>query len=280
MERQDASGKLAYITKTVEFSAAHYYYIESLSKEENFKKFGLCSNKDSHGHNYVLHVTIKDAPDTKTGMVINLLDLKEILKQKILTVFDHKNLNLDLDEFKQTLPTTENLCLSIWQKLYPDLKTRLNKITIQEDEDLISHYKGENELFYITRIYKFSASHKLHNDQLSEEENKNIFGKCNSYNAHGHNFKLEITLKGKLDPITGMVYDILEMDNSINEKIIKKFDHQNINKVEDLKNTVVTGENLTKYIWDQIESTFEPAKLHKIKLFETDRNYFEYYGGN
>lgn len=279
MEKQDVQSKVAYITKSIEFSAAHFYYIEEWSERENKQKFGLCSDKSSHGHNYVLHVTLKGLPDSKTGMIINLIDLKEILKDKVLSKFDHKNLNLDVAEFKNCLPTTENLCLIIWNTLQLSLKKKLATVLLFEDEDLSSYYQGESNMLYITRVYRFSASHRLNNDALSEEENLRIFGKCNNYNAHGHNFKLEITLKGNIDPITGMVYDLLTMDGIVDELILKQMDHKNLSEnVENLKGFLTTGENLTKYIWDKLVGKFEPARLHKIRLYETDRNYFEYRG--
>src|SRR3989339_1106530 len=114
MEKQNLQSKLTSISKSIEFSSAHYYYIDSWSYEQNKAKFGLCSNKDSHGHNYVLHVRLKSQPDKYTGMIINLIDLKRILKEKVLVEFDHKNLNLDTPYFKDLLPTTENLCKVIW----------------------------------------------------------------------------------------------------------------------------------------------------------------------
>lgn len=280
MEKQNIQSKITSITKSIEFSSAHYYYVENWTDSQNKARFGLCSNKDSHGHNYVLHVRLKAEPDKYTGMIINLIDLKKILKEKVLKAFDHKNLNLDTPYFKTLLPTTENLCKIIWNLLQQDLSDKLDRVLIYELDNFYAYYKGVNNMFYITRIYTFSASHRLHNEKLTEEENRKVFDKCNNYNAHGHNFKLEVTIKGPLDPVTGMVYDLVEMDKIINEQIIMKLDHKNLHaNVEELKGMVTTGENLTRYIWDKIDNQFLPAKLHKIKLFETDRNYFEYKGG-
>ncbi|MEW5818782.1 MAG: 6-carboxytetrahydropterin synthase [Cyanobacteriota bacterium] len=280
MEKPAIQSEKIYITKSIEFSAAHYYYLEDLSKDENFKIFGKCSNKNSHGHNYILHVTLKGEASIKTGMIINLIDLKEILKDKIIKVFDHKNLNLDTPYFSEILPTTEYLTHVIWGILNPELSNKLAKVTIFEEEDFYCYYKGEVNMYYLTRVYKFSASHRLHNVCMKEDENILIFGKCNNATFHGHNFKLEVTLKGNIDNKTGMLINIINMDRIINEQIINLLDHKNLNTdVDDLKNTITTGENLVRFIWDKLYGLFYPAELHRLKLFETDRNYFEYYGG-
>lgn len=280
MEKSSIQSEISYITKTVDFSSAHFYYLDDWTELENKKKFGPCADQCSHGHNYILHVTLKSLPDKQTGMIINLIDLKEILKDKIISEFDHKNLNVDTNYFKNSLPTTENLCRVIWNQLEPELNDKLAKVAVFEDEDFYCYYKGELNMYYVTRIYKFSASHRLHNDNLSDEENLMIFGKCNSYNAHGHNFKLEVTIKGDLEEKTAMVYDILKMDDIINNRVISLLDHKNLSSnVELLAGKITTGENLSKFIWDRLQDNFTPAKLHKIKLYETDRNYFEYLGG-
>jgi 6-pyruvoyltetrahydropterin/6-carboxytetrahydropterin synthase len=253
--------------------------VDQWTEQENKKKFGICAGKIPHGHNYILHVTLKGKPSKATGMIINLIDLKEILKTNVISRFDHKNLNLDIDDFKKLQPTTENLCLVIWNLLHQELGEKLARIEIHEEEELYSTYTGEANMHYITRVYKFSASHRLNNTKLSEEENKKIFGKCNNYNAHGHNFRLEVTIKGPIEPVTGMVYDVLDMDNAVKEIIIDKFDHHHLNEIKELEGIITTGENLSRFIWQQLAGKFKPAELHRIKLYETERNYFEYFGG-
>lgn len=264
MERQTIQSDLTYITKTIKFSSMSYNDL----------------NKSLYGNNYRLHVTLKGSPALETGMIINLIDLKSILKEKILTQFDYKTLN-DTVHFKQNLPTLEKLCIVCWQLLAPELAYKLHKVTLDENEKLVAYYKGEHNMVYLTRIYNFSASHRLHNPQLSDERNQAVFGKCNNYNAHGHNFKLEVTLKGEINPETGLIYDQLDMDQTVNDLIINRLDHKNLNKdVEDLTNTITTGESLIIYMWQHLDGQFAPASLYKLKLFETDRNYFEYKGNN
>jgi len=101
---------MTYITKSIEFSAAHYYYVKSWTEQQNKDKFSICCGKTSHGHNYILHVTLKGFSEPDTGMIINLIDLKQILKDTIIAELDHKNLNKDVSYFQNIQPTTENLC--------------------------------------------------------------------------------------------------------------------------------------------------------------------------
>lgn len=279
MKKNFKQNDLVYITKTIDFSAGHFCYIDELNQQENEALFGKSSRKTSHGHNYTLSVTLKGFPDKQTGMIINLLFLKDILQKKIISNFDHKNLNIDVPYFKEKQPTSENISIVIWKILESELKDKLYKVTLQEDEDLCYYYKGESFMVYLTRIYKFSASHRLNNINLSEEENSNIFGKCNNYNFHGHNYKLEVTLKGDIDPVTGMVYNILDLDKIVDKTILNDFDYMNLNEdVTELKNTITSGENLIKFIWHRLNNSIDRDKLYKLRLYETDRNYFEYYG--
>src|SRR5262245_31447836 len=112
---------LLYVVKKVRFSSAHFFYLPYLSAEENFKRFGPTSNRNSHGHNYELEVTVKGPCDPATGMVINLKDLKTLLQQEVIEPLDFKSLNHDVSYFSDKLPTLENLSQFIW----PNLEARL-----------------------------------------------------------------------------------------------------------------------------------------------------------
>lgn len=110
------------ICRKAHFNAAHKLYNPSLSNEENFEIFGKCSYENFHGHNYELIVKILGDIDPKTGMVMDLSDLKKIIKTEVEDLLDHKNLNLDIPYFKDTIPTTENLAIFIWNKLNSAIK--------------------------------------------------------------------------------------------------------------------------------------------------------------
>lgn len=135
-------------------------------------------------------------------------------------------------------------------------------------------------LVYLTRIESFSASHRLHNPLIDGQKNKEIYGKCNT--SHGHNYKVEVTVKGIVDVMTGMVLDIAVLKNIINETVMKSLDHKDIDKDVEYfsqNNIVSSAENIAVFIWKIIQQKLpNSAKLHSIKLHETDKNVVEYKG--
>ncbi len=134
-------------------------------------------------------------------------------------------------------------------------------------------------MIYVTRREVFSAAHRLYNPSLSEEENEKLFGKCGSPNWHGHNYTLDVIVKGDIDPLTGYVIDLKELKNILNENVIKKLDHKNLNvDVDFLKGKIPSGENLVVAIWNELVNKISKGKLYSVKLFETENNYFEYRG--
>lgn len=132
---------------------------------------------------------------------------------------------------------------------------------------------------YLTRRYIFSASHRLHSDRLSPEENLATYGKCNNPFGHGHNYSLEVTVSGQVDPRTGMICNLSELDDSIRVGVLDRFDHQNLNLCPEFAHSVPTTENLSEAIFKILKQNFEAAHLEKIRLEETMMNSFEYTGG-
>ena len=132
---------------------------------------------------------------------------------------------------------------------------------------------------YLTRRYWFSASHRLHCDSMTEEENRSVYGKCNNPHGHGHNYALEVTVGGAVNPKTGMVCDLVELDQFVDEKIVQRFGHENLNTLEQFQNVVPTTENLCVDIYGIIAKGFHAAGLEKVRLEETMLNSFEYAGG-
>ena len=130
----------------------------------------------------------------------------------------------------------------------------------------------------ITRRERFSSAHKLENKKLNSKRNKDIFGKCNK--LHGHNYEIFVTVEGKVNIESGFVIDLKDLKTIMQNKIIKKLDHQLINDVELMKNKIATTENLCIEIWNEIEEPIHKlgGKLYKIKITETENNKFEYYG--
>jgi len=132
---------------------------------------------------------------------------------------------------------------------------------------------------HLTRRYTFSASHRLHSDTLSDAENRTIYGKCNNPHGHGHNYALEVTVSGQVDPKTGMICNLVELDDAVRREIIERFDHENLNVRPEFAEIVPTTENLSEAIFQILKQTFKAAHLEKVRLEETMMNSFEYAGG-
>ena len=130
----------------------------------------------------------------------------------------------------------------------------------------------------LTRRYEFAAAHRLHAKELSDDVNKKVFGKCNNPNGHGHNYTIFVTVKGEIDPETGEITDIAALDRLVETKIVQRFDHRHLNDDPAFLNVVTTGENVVRFIWDELVQGIPKGKLEKIGLIETRDNYFEYRG--
>jgi 6-pyruvoyltetrahydropterin/6-carboxytetrahydropterin synthase len=131
---------------------------------------------------------------------------------------------------------------------------------------------------HLTRRYWFSASHRLHSDVMTEEENRRTYGKCNNPHGHGHNYALEVTVSGQVDPQTGMVCNIVDLDESVERTVLDRFGHENLNMVADFEDRVPTTENLCRAIFEILQREFTVAHLEKVRLEETMMNSFEYAG--
>lgn len=135
------------LTRRASFSAAHYYWCEAWSAEENQRVFGKCANRNGHGHNYTLEVTVAGEPDPVTGFVVDLKWLKAVIEQQVLEAWDHRHLNLEIEEFRHAVPTTENIAIAAWKRLAPALKVAqgvsLRRIRIYESPEIFAEYRGE-----------------------------------------------------------------------------------------------------------------------------------------
>jgi 6-pyruvoyltetrahydropterin/6-carboxytetrahydropterin synthase len=132
------------LTRKAEFSASHYYWNDAWSAEENERVFGKCANKNGHGHNYTLEVTVAGEVDAASGFVVDLKQLKDVMEREVVGVYDHRHLNKEVPEFARTIPTTENIAIAVWRRL--DGKTpgaKLHRVRVYEMPDLFADYYGE-----------------------------------------------------------------------------------------------------------------------------------------
>jgi 6-pyruvoyltetrahydropterin/6-carboxytetrahydropterin synthase len=131
---------------------------------------------------------------------------------------------------------------------------------------------------YLTRGYGFSASHRLHSDTMSAEENAATYGKCNNPYGHGHNYRLEVTVSGPVDESTGMVCNLVDLDGFVRPEIVERFDLQNLNTLPEFAEAVPTTENLCTVIHNILQRGFTRAHLERVRLEETMMNSFEFAG--
>ncbi len=132
---------------------------------------------------------------------------------------------------------------------------------------------------YVTRKVHFNAAHRLHNPARSDAWNRETFGKCNNPNWHGHNYVLEVTVAGEPDPDTGYVIDLGVLKGLVEEKIVDKVDHKNLNlEVDFLEGVLPSTENFIVAIWNELNEALPSGRLHAVRLYETERNVAEYRG--
>jgi 6-pyruvoyltetrahydropterin/6-carboxytetrahydropterin synthase len=131
---------------------------------------------------------------------------------------------------------------------------------------------------YFGRRYMLSASHRLHSDALSAAENKAAYGKCNNPHGHGHNYVVEVLAGGRVDQETGMVINLAALDQTVQTRVMERFDHTNLNLDPLFTQRVPTTENLCIAVFELLDGTLEPARLVQVRVEETENNFFEYSG--
>ena len=267
------------INRRAQFSASHRYWLPELSEAENIQQFGLCTQTHGHGHNYVVYISLEGEID-EYGMVLNLSDVKQVIKQQVTSQLDYSFLNEVWLEFQETLPTTENIAKVIWQRLAPHLP--LVKIQLFEHPELWVDYLGNDMEAYLSIGTHFSAAHRLALPTLSYEENCQIYGKCARPNGHGHNYHLEVTVKGEVDSRTGMIVDLVALQKVVEDHVVEPFDHTFLNKdIPYFAEVVPTAENIAIHIGQLLDQPVRQlgAELYKVKLIESPNNSCEVYCG-
>jgi len=132
------------LTRKAEFSASHYYWNEAWSADENARVFGKCANKNGHGHNYTLEVTVAGEVDATSGFVVDLKQLKDVMEREVVAVYDHRHLNKEVLDFAKTIPTTENIAIAVWKRLDGKIPgAKLHRVRVYEMPDLFADYYGE-----------------------------------------------------------------------------------------------------------------------------------------
>lgn len=274
-----------FLRRRVAFSAGHAYWLPGKTDDENRALFGQWASKWGHGHNYVVEAVVAGNLDETTGMVVNIVDVDKVLKAHIVAPLADKHLTYEVSHFADTPPTLENIARYVADRFnanFFDPAAKLTRVTVWETPSLWTtlELNTEKPLVLLTRSLDFAAAHRLNAPGLSHEENLAIFGKCNNLAGHGHNYGVEVTVSGDPDPVTGMIVNLSELDAVMEREIMARFDHKHLNDdTPDFADTNPTSENLTVAIWRHLEPNIPaPAKLYRVVVKETDRNFFEYYG--
>jgi 6-pyruvoyltetrahydropterin/6-carboxytetrahydropterin synthase len=274
------------LTRKVTFFAGHVYRGGGLSPTELKALFGAAADPGGHGHNYVLELSVRGAVDPIDGMVVNIKTVDLELKT-LFAEIDHRMLNESMPEFADEVPTTERLAQVLWSRI-PETIGAAQRVSmrLEEHPGMSVEILGENPaMVYLTRSIEFSASHRLHSDKLSEDENQRIYGKCNNPNGHGHNYVVEVTVRGEPDRRTGVVIDLGKFEALLDAEIDARFDHKHLNlDTAFFKDCTATAETIAVVIWNLIAAKIpacrsgEKVELHRVRLIETARSWFDYYG--
>jgi len=276
-----------YLRRRVTFSAGHAYWLPNKTEDENRALFGKWASRWGHGHNYVVEAVVAGELDKRTGMVVNIVDVDKVLKTYVTGPLADKHLTYEVPHFADTPPTLENIARYVADRFsanFHDPAARLTRVTVWEAPNLWTTLDliQEKPLVYLTRSLDFAAAHRLHAPGLTDDENIAVFGKCNNVRGHGHNYGVEVTVVGEPDPVTGMIVNLSELDAVMDREIMARFDHKHLNDdTPDFAAVNPTSENLTKVIFEHLAPNIPaPARLYRVVVKETDRNFFEYYGDN
>lgn len=270
---------MMHLTRKARFSAAHLCRNPAWPEARNRRVYGTCAVGSGHGHDYVAEFTFGGPVDPRTGIVLNLSEVKDRLAA-VIEPLDLSHLNHDHEALKGPAPTSERLVRYLWQALGKGTGPGvLKRIRLHESRTRNIEYTGDDSMVYVTRSVEFNAAHRLHSIRLSDEENVRIFGKCNNPHGHGHNYELAVTVRGPVDEETGTVIDMGRLDDILQQEVVDRYDHRHLNHdLEEFRSVNPTSEELLRVIWKRLLPFFDSPSLYKLRLVETAKNAFEYFG--
>jgi 6-pyruvoyltetrahydropterin/6-carboxytetrahydropterin synthase len=285
----DGKGVVAMMemTRRVTFSAAHADWLPHLSQTENEARFGSSASPEPYGHNYVLDVGVKGEINPQTGILVNIKEIDRIVREKVVITLHKKYLNKQVAYFCETPATSENIVRFVIEAVAPALPEEVQLASVRVEatperwvEWRATQNEAENTTMQMTHVYEFAASHRLHSPHLTDEENQELFGKCNYPSGHGHNYIFEVTVAGPIEPRSGRVMDSEALDRIVNDEIVERYDHRHLNyDIPEFQDKIPSAEVITRVIWDRLQAKIPPpARLVRVVVRETARNFFEYRG--
>jgi 6-pyruvoyltetrahydropterin/6-carboxytetrahydropterin synthase len=254
---------------SVEFSAARRTCSPNLTDDENKALFGAASAPGGHGHGYRLRVTISGPPDGESGLIVP----EETSSRNLRAVkddFDHKNLNVDRPELAGLPMTTEILAQHLHDRLRKDLPAV--RVRLHENTWFFAEY-GENFGHAMGVAGHFHAAHRLDSESLSAVQNREIYGKCNNPNGHGHRYEVEATIGGQLDERSGTLYALDRAVEAVGG-VTAAWDRIHLNRDRaEFRTTPSTGENIISILWPEMQAALD-GRLTRLRLWETPNNRF------
>lgn len=229
---------------------------------------------------FAVEASVDGRVDPATGMVVNLVDMKRDLRRRVVEPWNGRL--LDGTGGAPDLRTPERIARGVWDALEGCLGgCALRRVRLREAAGAVYECRGGMEVD-VTRSYEFSAAHRLHAEGLSEEENRRVFGKCNNPAGHGHNYVLEVTVRGPLDG-RGELLEEAAFDRIVHAEVVDRWDHRHLNEdVPEFRGVNPTAEEIARLAWERLAAPLHgaapAARLHRVKLRETPRNHVEYYG--
>lgn len=253
----------------LEFSAARRTWSPHLTETENFRLFGKAASPSGHGHYYRMRVTLRGDVDDDSGMIASEDDAALALRE-IHDLLDHRNLTTDVPQLRAHPLTTEYLSRFLYDTLAESLP--LHRVRLWENPYFYSECLGEgNHLLGISA--DFRAAHRLHSPYLSDEENLQIYGKCDNPNGHGHRYVVEAAIAGKLDDRSGTMFPLDRFRNGLAEAL-QPWDYRHLDAdTDDFADRPSTGENIVQVLWPRVETAID-HEVHRLRLWETPNNRF------
>ncbi len=228
----------------------------------------------------VLRIVVSGMPDPVTGYLVNIQELDTLLRRDAIPAAARR---LSASGVRLT---GEQLVKDVHDEVAAQIaggelgarRLKLESLRLWTTPYLsYSVVAGVGDMVELTQCFEFSASHRLHVPRVSDEENRRVFGKCNNPQGHGHNYQIEVTVAGEVSPKTGAVLPLPEFESIVKREVIDRFDHKHLNTdVAEFRDLNPSVENIARRIWELLDGKVSPARLHRVRVWETAKTYAEY----
>ena len=223
-----------------------------------------------------LLATVTGEPDPATGYLCNIKLIDDLIRGRAIPLI------LALLAESGSLMTAERLVRAVWDRLAPEAPAGSTLTRLRLFPAPYLHYtihRERPEVIHLTEQFEFSAAHRLHCPELSDAENRRLFGKCNNPRGHGHNYVVEVTVAGVPDSRLGQICARPQLQQIVKQRVIDRFDHKHLNEdTEEFRSLNPTVENLARVIWDLLTGQVAPARLMRVRVYETPKTWADYRG--